>query len=367
VPLDGTVHRDGLRRGVLAAREGVGEVGDGAQGHAEAAPEGGVGGADRIADRAHPGRHRPATDGEAAQGVVQAAHHGDVGDRCEHVEPRPEERHRAQHLVEHRRVAGGAEAVVGDEGGDGELHGGVVTGPDAGGELVESGDDAGGRRAGELAAAHPVLAAVVRETARGDGHRARARADGGEPPLERGAAATREDDQLAGQRSVVGRHPSHAGRVAGVRAQPGDGNAVAQVDPGFGGGGAGEHPVQRRAAGHQRPEPVVPGARRPVLQRRRHLALQRRVLRPGSPEGVGDVGQALAQHLTERREQDVRLHDLRCARTVCAGGGGLEVDRRFQVVALHHGHVVPVAGQHHRRAQSGRAAADHDDPHGRAR
>jgi hypothetical protein len=127
-------------------------------------------------------------------------------------------------------------------------------------------------------------------------------------------------------------------------------------------GGAHQHPVERRAAGHDRRHALVLRCGGEVLDGRRHLTGERHLVSARVEQRVEHVGQAGAQDLQAQGLQDVRERDLR-RRGADRPGGGLEVGGGRQVVALQHGDVVPAARQQQPDRQPRRAAADHEHPH----
>jgi hypothetical protein len=146
---DGEVHRRGLGRLVVGACvEGGGQVEGPSHREAQAAPEGGVGGAHRVADGVQAGDDRLPLDDQAAEGVAQPGHREDVADRFEDLQPLREERHGPQYPGEDVRVPRCAEAVIGGRRADREQHRVVVGAPDPGGELVERRDGPGRPGAG---------------------------------------------------------------------------------------------------------------------------------------------------------------------------------------------------------------------------
>jgi hypothetical protein len=302
-------------------------------------------------------------DDEPPQRVVQPAHHGDVGDRVHDVEPGGVERQRPQHGRERPRGPRGPEPPVRRQRRERHLHGGVVTAPDADGELVEARDDARGGRAGQRPRAQAVVPAEVGDAAVGAGPAAGPGADRGEPAVHGGAPAGGVDDQVAAERARVRADAAHPWRVTRIGQQARDLNPVPHVDARLGRGRAPQHPVDGRAARHEQGQPVVAGCGRAVGERGWHLGRHRRLRDPGRQQGGVHVGQPLAQDLAVGREHHVRLDDVRRGRPQRVGGGGLDVGDGREVGALDDRDRMSGAGEHQRRGQARRAPANHGDAH----
>ena len=83
---------------------------------------------------------------------------------------------------------------------------------------------------------------------------------------------------------------------------------------------------------------------------------------PGGVERLEHVGVAVAQQVAQPGEHGVGVADLRSAPAVPLEGlVGVVGERR--AVPLEHRHVVALAGQGQRGAQSAHSGPDHHDPH----
>ena len=321
-----------------------------------------------IACRPVARRARRLADHQAAQGVVQAAHREDAGDRVHHVEPGRVGGDGPQHGGEHPRVPDRPEAPVGCQRRHRQLHGAVVPTPFTSKKLIQRHDDSRDQQAGQVGArAYPVVAAEIGDPALGSPRGGGLGADLGQPVIDRRAAAGGVDHQVGGQVTAVGAHARHVRRPtagpAGGGEQPGDFHPEPHRDPRLGCRRPLQHPVDGGPPGHHRGKPLIPRPGRGVRQRVRHLRPQRSFDYPGGQQPRIYIGQPL-----DEKPIGTRLRDDAAGRSAAPKWRMLRRRRIprpacWRGVPLEDQDVVPGAGQQQSGEQACDTAPRNDDIH----